>query len=55
MFLILGTCVTLALASVWISARVQGYLRMIFATLILLALCGIVACCTLLLVGVGVP
>ncbi len=55
MIAVLGISIALMYASIWISARVQGYQRMIFVALMLLAFCGVVASCTLILVGVGVP
>jgi hypothetical protein len=55
MIAVVGRSIALMLTSIWISARSQGYQRMAFAALMLLALCGVVASCTLILVGVGVP
>jgi len=55
MIAVVGISIALMYASIWISARVQGYQRMIFVALMLLAFCGVVASCTLILVGVGVP
>jgi hypothetical protein len=55
MIAVVGRSIALMYASIWISARVQGYQRMIFVALMLLALCGVVASCILILVGVGVP
>lgn len=54
MFVVLGISIALTYASIWISARVQGYQRIIFVMLMLLAFCGVVASCILILVGVGV-
>ncbi len=55
MIAVLGISIALMYASIWISARVQGYQRLAFVALMLLAFCGVVASCILILVGVDVP
>jgi hypothetical protein len=55
MFVVLGTSIALMLASIWISARSQGYQRTCFVALMLLAFCGVVVTCLLILIGVNVP
>jgi hypothetical protein len=55
MFVVLGTSITFMLASIWISARSQGYQRTYFVALMLLAFCGVVVASVLILIGVNVP